>query len=104
MNLDYILIGLAVLAFIVLMLREVTVWYFKINEIVKLLRAIHVQLVALRQRPPAPDLCPCKGTSFGGQGFQHLGHNRPYKIPIRLAQVAEQPIIEPVRHPVGQGI
>ena len=54
MNLDYLLIGLAVLAFIVLLLREVTVWYFKINEIVKLLRAIHVELVALRQRPPAP--------------------------------------------------
>ncbi len=54
MNLDYILIGLAVLAFLVLALREVTVWYFKINEIVKLLRAIHLELTLLRTQPPTP--------------------------------------------------
>lgn len=52
MNLDYLLIGLAVLAFIALLLREVTVWYFKINEIIKLLQSIDENLVALRKPPP----------------------------------------------------
>lgn len=52
MNLDYILIGLAVLAFIALLLREVTVWYFKINQIVSLLQSILDELIAIRKPPP----------------------------------------------------
>ncbi len=51
MNLDigYIVIGLVVTVFVVMVLREFTTWYFKIDQIVKLLAEIRDAL-----DPPAP--------------------------------------------------